>query len=61
MEFYFCGRYVNTDTDEKEVKQDMYTAISHFFGVLMITIESWIRGVKNHLEELFRYFLLTSE
>ena len=26
----------------------------------MITMESWIRGVKN-LEELFRYFLLTSE
>ena len=30
MEFYFCGRYINTDTNEKEVEWDIYAALSYF-------------------------------
>ena len=28
--FYFCGRYIYTDGDDKEIEQDMYAAISYF-------------------------------
>jgi len=30
MNFYFCGKYIYTDGDEKEVERDMYAALSYF-------------------------------
>jgi len=32
MGFYFCGKYIYTDRDEKEVERDMYTAPPYFRG-----------------------------
>ena len=32
MEFYFCGKYIYTDSDEKEVERDMYAALLYFRG-----------------------------
>jgi len=32
MEFYFCGRYINTDADDKKVERDMYATIPFFRG-----------------------------
>ena len=32
MGFYFCGRYIYIDGDEKEVERGMYAAISCFRG-----------------------------
>ena len=32
MTFYFCGRYIDIDTDEKEMERDMFTAVPHFWG-----------------------------
>ena len=32
MKFYFCGKYVYTDGDEKEVERDMYVALPYFWG-----------------------------
>jgi len=31
MGFYFCGKYICTDGDDKEVERDMYAAISYFW------------------------------
>ena len=30
MGFYFCGRYINTDADDKNVERDMYAVIPYF-------------------------------
>jgi len=30
MGFYFCGRYINTDADDKDIEQDMYAVILYF-------------------------------
>jgi len=30
MGFYFCGRYIHIDRDEKKVKRDMYAALPYF-------------------------------
>ena len=30
--FYFCGKYIYTDGDEKEVKRDMYADLPYFWG-----------------------------
>jgi len=32
MEFYFCGKYINTEGDEKQVERDMYAVLSYFRG-----------------------------
>jgi len=55
MKFYFCGRYINTDAEDKEVERDMYATI-HTFGVLMIMM-----GVKSEKSSrgFFSYFSLT--
>ena len=31
MSSYFCGKYIYTDGDEKEVEQDMYVFIPYFW------------------------------
>ena len=30
MGFYFYGRYINIDADDKNVERDMYAALSYF-------------------------------
>ena len=57
MAFYFCGRYINIDADEREVKHDMFTTVPHFWGSSDRYGYEW----KNHLEDFFSYFSLTSE
>ena len=37
MGFYFCGRYINTDCDDKYVEWVMFEAL--FVGVLMIIVD----------------------
>ena len=32
MGFYFCGKYIYTDGDEKEVERDMYAALLYSWG-----------------------------
>ena len=32
MNFYFYGKYINTEADDKEVKRDMYAALPRFRG-----------------------------
>ena len=58
MAFYFCGRYINIDGDEKEVERDMFTIVMHFWSSSdRYGYEEW----ENHLEDFFSYFSLTSE
>jgi len=58
MDFYFCGRYINTDVDDKKVKQDMYATIPFFRGSSdHYEYENW----ELHLEDFFIYFSLMSE
>jgi len=38
MGFYFCGKYINTDCEDKYVERAMFGSIS-FFGVLMIIMD----------------------
>ena len=58
MAFYFCGRYINIDADEKEVEQDMFTVVLHFWGSSdRYGYEVW----ENHFEYFFNYFSMTSE
>ena len=30
MGFYFCGRYICTESDEKKIERNMYAVISYF-------------------------------
>jgi len=56
--FYFCGRYIYTGGDDKEVKRDMYAALSYFRGSNDHDVyETW----ENHLEDFISYFSLTPE
>ena len=32
MCFYFSGRYINIDANEKEVERDVFTVVPHFLG-----------------------------
>jgi len=58
MGFYFRGRYINIDADNKKVERDMYAAIPYFWGSNdHIGYEKW----EFDLEEFFSYFILTSE
>ena len=55
MSFYFYGKYIYTEGDEKEVEWDMYVTIPYFRDS-HDGYEKW----ENNLEELFSYFILTS-
>ena len=57
MGFYFYGRYINTDADEKKVEQDMYVALSYFWSSDNHIGYEW----RSNLEPFFSYFILTSE
>ena len=57
MNFYFCGKYIYTGGDKKEVKRDMYATLSYFQGYNdHIGYEEW----ESNLEAFFSYFILTS-
>lgn len=30
--FIFCGKYINTDSDFKEIECDIYDPVSYFYG-----------------------------
>ena len=51
MGFYFCGRYINTDCDDKYVERVMFEAVPLF------------QGFDDHYgyEDFFSYFSLTTE
>ena len=53
MGFYFCGSFINTNADEKEVEHYMYMIIPHFWGS---HDRYGYEGLENHLEEFFSYF-----
>jgi len=55
MRFYFCGKYIYTDDDDKELERNMYATLP-YFRVLMIRMSM---KSENHLEGFFRYFFLT--
>jgi len=56
--FYFCGRYIHTDGDEKDVERDIYAALLYFWGSDdRDGYEKW----ESNLEVFFSYFILTSE
>jgi len=56
MSFYFCGRYINTDADEKKVERDTYAAIPYFWSSGdHYGYEKW----ESNLEAFFSYFILT--
>ena len=54
MDFYFCGKFIHTNGDEKEVERDMYAALPYFqssndhYGY-----EKW----ENNLKDFFSYFV----
>ena len=50
MGFYFYGRYINTDANDKKVEHDMYAAIMYFQSSNDYTgYEKW----ENDFEEFF--------
>ena len=58
MKFYFCGKYINTKTNDKEVERNMYAALSCFQGSDdQYGYEKW----ESNLKDFFGYFILTSE
>ena len=58
MGFYFCGRYIPTNGDPKEVERKMYVAVPTFQGFFdHYGYENW----ESNLETFFNYFALTSE
>jgi len=36
MGFYFCGQYINTDDDDKEVERDIFTVVPHFWVIIIV-------------------------
>jgi len=58
MGFYFCGQYIHTNGDPKEVEWKMYAAVPTFRGFYdRYGYEDW----ESNLETFFNYFSLTSE
>ena len=58
MSFYFCGRYIHIDDDEKKVERDMSAAIPCFWGSHDHDgYEKW----ESNLKAFFSYFVLTYE
>jgi len=58
MGFYFCGKYIYTDGDKKEVKRKCMQ-LSRIFGVLIIIMD--MRSLKIILKIFFSCFYLTLE
>ena len=56
MKFYFCGKYIYTDGDEKEVEGDMYAALPYFRG--SNDLDGYEKCEK-YFANFFRYFSLT--
>ena len=58
MDFYFCGKYIYTDCDDKEVEWSMFAAVSYFQGAYdRYGYEDW----ESNLEAFFNYFVLISK
>ena len=58
MGFYFCGQYIHTNGDPKEVEWKMYAAVPKFQGFYdRYGYEDW----ESNVETFFNYFSLTSE
>ena len=57
MGFYFCGRYIYNDGDEKKVEWDMYAAMSCFRG--SHDRDGYEKSESNL--EAFSYFVLAFE
>ena len=55
IKFYFCGRYINADVDDKKVERDMYAAIRVLMIIMGMKIEKTILKIYKS------YFSLTSE
>ena len=58
MRFYFCGKYIYTDGNEKEVERDMYAALSYFRGFYN---QNGYKKWENHFEDFFGYFSFTPD
>ena len=57
MCFYFCGKYINIDCDDKEVRKSMFASVPYFRGASdRYGYEDW----KRNFEAFFSYFDLTS-
>ena len=55
MRFYFCGKYIYTNGDKKEVERNMYAVLPYFRSSNNLDgYETW----ENQLEDFFRYFSL---
>jgi len=58
MGFYFCGRYICTKGDLKQVENNIYDAVPIFWGSYdCYCYEVW----ESNLEFFFSYFVLTSK
>ena len=58
MGFFFCGKYINTDCEDKYVERAMIGSISFFRGFNdHYGYEAW----KNDLKDFFSYFFMTTE
>ena len=58
MGFYFCGKYIYTDCNDKESERSMFAAVPYFRGAYdCYDYEDW----ESNLEAFFSYFVLTSE
>ena len=58
MGFYFCGWYIRTRGDPKQVENDMYDVVPIFRGSYdLYGYEVW----ESNLKSFFSYFALTSE
>ena len=58
MGFYFCGKYMDTDCDDKYVERAMFEAVLLFRGFDdHYRYEAW----ESDLEDFFSYFSLTTE
>ena len=40
MRFYFCGKYIYSDGDEKEVERDMYEALPYLVFMIKMGMKS---------------------
>ena len=58
MSFCFCGKYINTDCDDKYVEHVTFEVVPFFWGFDdRYGYEAW----ESDLKELFSYFSLTTE
>jgi len=53
MDFYFCGKYIYTDCDDKEVERSMFVVVPYFRGAYdCYGYEDW----EMNLEAFFQSF-----